>query len=61
MKVNLKRNFWDGERQWLHFDSPVEMPDEMADRLPSDAEIVGGSKATKSKPSRSPKSDSSAE
>ena len=55
MKVNLKRNFWDGEVQWLYVNNPHEMPDEMRDRLPSDAEIIGGSKAPKSKASKSPK------
>ena len=57
MKVNLKRNFWDGTKQWLPENNPVTMPDEMHDRLPRDAEIIGGSKATKSKAASSPRKE----
>ena len=40
MKVNLKRDFATNDRRYRKVDNPCEMPDEMVDKLPSDAEIV---------------------
>jgi len=40
MKVNFKRNFFDGEKRWRSINNPHEVPDEMKSVLPRDAEIV---------------------
>ena len=52
MMVNLKRNFWDGEKKWRSTHNPHFMPDEMIDSLPADADVIEEPRATKSKVSR---------
>lgn len=49
MKVNLKRNFYDGERRWKAVNNPHDMPDDMKKILPSDAEIIDGAKPKRAK------------
>lgn len=39
MKVNLKRNWFDGFRYWETKNNPNEMDDDLRDILPADAEI----------------------
>jgi hypothetical protein len=42
MKVNFKRDFFYSNGRLRERDNPHEVPDDMADILPSDAEVVEG-------------------
>jgi hypothetical protein len=49
MKVNFKRNFFDGEKRWRAVNNPHNVPDAMKSALPSDAEIIEEAKPKKPK------------